>query len=535
MMAFSGKDKAGTMMTTSGASAYNLLWEDSLSECADRRLKVEEGGVIPDWLNGALVRNGPACFGTEDRKYLHLFDGLAKLTKYDFSAGEMTFSARFIRSSWYKSIVEEGRMPPSVTTGPVAPPFSLLDNIAAGLTSQAFDNTPVNIHQIGGQGGKWVAITDAPVAVEFDPKTLETIGRIAYSDGITSSKAAVELFSTAHPHTRANGDTINYFLELNPLGSNMAMIVKTDKNLRRTVIGSVPLSHIPYIHDISITDKYAVICLWPLRSDPLKLFNGQGFLPQLEWQWLGPEQGTRILVFDLDKERGEPVAEYSSPAMFAYHHVNAYDTADGNVVFDISGYTTPGIVNGDHLFALLPNVKDPEQRKLQERDAKWFRYTLPISTQRRGLVKPVELKAVCSAGRQYTSELVTISPRMQRRLYRFSYGFTGFAGDEGFEDWALVKLDHAAAAALHTERKEGSPTTALIWRQPQCFPSEAIFVHREGAEDEDDGVVLSQVYDSSRKDSFLLLLDAKTMTEIARCYLGMVCPASFHGKWISSS
>lgn len=528
--------RASPLPTPTPSSAYNRLWEDSLSECSSRGLKAEKGGAIPPWLKGSLIRNGPGCFGTDERKYLHLFDGLAKLTKFDFSgnADDPTFSARFIRSTWHKSIVEEGRMPPSVTTGPVSPPFSLLDNIAGAISPTAFDNVPVNIHQLGGQGGKWVAVTDAPVALEFNPQTLETVGRIAYRDAVTSSKAGVELFSTAHPHTSADGDTINYFLELNPLGSNTAMIVKTDNSLHRNVVGKVSLNHIPYVHDISITDKYAVLCLWPFKMDPLKLFNGRGFLPQLEWQWEGNDQGTRILVFDLSKERSEPVAEYSAPAMFAYHHINAFDTPAGDIVFDVSGYTSPGIVNGDHLFALLPNVKDPVQRRLQERDAKWFRYSLPLSFQRRGMVKPVELKAVCSGGKQFTSELVTISPRMQRRPHRYSYGFTGFAGDAGFEDWALVKLDHAAAAAAAaaSSSSTATATTAQVWQQPNCFPSEPIFVHREGGEDEDDGVVLSQVYDATRQDSFLLLLDAKTMTELARCYLGMICPVSFHGKWI---
>ena len=74
-----------------------------------------------------------------------------------------------------------------------------------------------------------------------------------------------------------------------------------------------------------------------------------------------------------------------------------------------------------------------------------------------------------------------------------------------------------------------------LWKAPHCFPSEPIMVPSgEGGEDaEDDGVVLSQCYDAAREESFLLVLDAKDMTELARAYLGMVCPSSFHGRWMA--
>ena len=522
-------------------SSYNRLWEDSMAESPPKTLKVEQGGAIPSWLKGTLIRNGPGCFGTNERKYLHLFDGLAKLTRFAFSGAgdEIIFSAKFIRSNFFQKIVGENCMPPSVTTGPVSPPWSLLESIqGAFMPTVTFDNTPVNIHQMGGPGGRLVAVTDAPVAMEFDPATLETIGRVTYKDAITSgSLASKELFSTAHPHTSREGYTINYFLELDPLGSNAALIVQTDKEMRRKVVGKVPINFIPYIHDISVTDTKAVLCIWPFRVNQLSLFNGKGFLPQLDWK---VEDGTKILIFDLDKTDAGPIAEYQAPAMFAYHHVNAWDTPSGDVVFDVSGYKTPGIVNGEHLFALLPNVKDPSKRGLQESDASWFRYTIPLSVQKRGLVSPVELKAVLE-GQKFTAELVTINPRFQRRENRYSYGFTGFAGvgadRGGFLEWGIVKLDHQAAHRVAAEQLLFRPTTAQVWKQPHCYPSEPIMVPHPcdvtSVAGEDDGVVLSQVYDADRQDSFLLVLDAKSMTELARVYLGMVCPASFHGKWIA--
>jgi hypothetical protein len=87
---------------------------------------------------------------------------------------------------------------------------------------------PVNIHKLGGKS--YVAVTDAPVQIEFDPLTLKTIGRKCYLSSIVSP-GGIELFSTAHPHLIKDRVHIsdaeskdamkyysyNYFLEMRPL------------------------------------------------------------------------------------------------------------------------------------------------------------------------------------------------------------------------------------------------------------------------------------------------------------------------------
>lgn len=533
------------------SKGFNLLFTDSLEECTGRRLQFDSGSKVPVWLwgRGSLLRNGPGRWTTDKRKYLHLFDGLAKLTKYKFSSdGSVEFSTSFIKSEWYNKTVAGNTLPPSVTTGPVSPPFNLLESIQSVLFSTQFDNVPVNVHQLGGKEGIWVGITDAPVAVEFDPTTLSTKSRVVYQNPI-SSLGGQELFSTAHPQTDKEGRTVNYFLELNVVKGNDALIVRTDSSLRREVIGRVPVGPIgiPYVHDISITDNYAVLCIWPLRTEIGALVTGKGFLPQLEWK-PKEQRETKIYLFDLNAASSggslAPISTFHAPALFAYHHINAFEKDESGqqfVVFDVSGYDSPAIVNGANGFAYLDNVKDPVRRQLQERDAKWYRFELPVVTpDKQGVVVPRELLAVDEHGKEFTSELVTINPIFARKPYRYSYGFTGFA-DPGndqttFLEWAIVKLDHHQAASS-VSSESPREATVKIWKQPGCYPSEPIFVPRDsGASSaavdcEDDGVLLSQVLDGTRGESFLLVLDAASMTELGRCYVGMACPASFHGLW----
>lgn len=558
--------------------ALHRIFADSPCEVDSKELEVE--GTFPSWLQGgALLRNGPGMFGTESRRYNHVFDGLAKLTRYSLieKDGEqrIKFSAKFIKSNMYKGIVEESTVPPSVTTGPVSPEWSTREGIWAAVNSKAFDNVPVNLHQLGGKEGPWVGVTDAPIAVEFDPVTLETKGRREYGPAgsakarFTGARSDVklggyELFSTAHPKTTADGQaTVNYFLEAG-ITTNTALVIKVNSDLERSIVGRVPLGfgQIPYVHEISLAgDKYAVLCIFPLTANPSKMANGKGFLPQLEWK--SEEQGGRTLihVFDLEAvgkayEQGQkrpdlaPIASYEGPPQFAYHHVNAFiDDETNQLVLDLSAYNTPDIISGEGAFAYIDVVTDAtRRRKVMAKAAETYRYTLPLPVvgEVRDIravpvpvpVQPVVLPAVDKEGKRYDSELLRIHPQYLGQVYRYSYGFTAYAGEGDREgnwlEWAVVKLDTVAAARGDTTN------TAKVWKQRGVFTAEPIFVPQPGQgearkDKEDDGVLLVQCYDTAKQDSFLLCLDATTMTELGRAYTGMPCPISFHGQWLPPS
>ena len=48
---------------------------------------------------------------------------------------------------------------------------------------------------------------------------------------------------------------------------------------------------------------------------------------------------------------------------------------------------------------------------------------------------------------------------------------------------------------------------------------------------EDEGILLTVVFDGESNKSFLLLLDGLTFTEVDRAYLPTFVPFSFHGSW----
>lgn len=75
------------------------------------------------------------------------------------------------------------------------------------------------------------------------------------------------------------------------------------------------------------------------------------------------------------------------------------------------------------------------------------------------------------------------------------------------------------------------------WKMNEyTYPGEAQFIPRPGATEEDDGVLLSTVTDvrSDHKD-FLLVLNAKTMTEIGRATIDAHLPILIHNLFIPSN
>jgi carotenoid cleavage dioxygenase-like enzyme len=109
-------------------------------------------------------------------------------------------------------------------------------------------------------------------------------------------------------------------------------------------------------------------------------------------------------------------------------------------------------------------------------------------------------------------------PRMNTKPYRVMYA-CGMRPDE--PDWLneLVKFD-VESRDLRT------------WHEPGTYPGEPVFVGRPGREVEDDGVILSVVFDSATSRSFLLVLDAASFEEQARAEAPHHIPFGFHGQFM---
>jgi beta,beta-carotene 9',10'-dioxygenase len=185
-----------------------------------------------------------------------------------------------------------------------------------------------------------------------------------------------------------------------------------------------------------------------------------------------------------------------SRAVFAFHYVNAFEAGD-EVVVDIVAFPDSGVI--DQLY--LERLRSAE----------------PVTAT--GKLTRFRIGSRGDAPDETLSEARIECPRMNyRRCAGRRYRDVYAAGNEvpgKFID-TLVKLDLAH-------------TATSSWSEEGCDPGEPVCVATPEAADEDDGVILSVVLDAKKGASFLRILDASSVRELARAEVSHHIPFGFHG------
>lgn len=441
-------------------------------------------GALPDWLEGSLVRTGPAGFEIGERPLRHWFDGLAMLHAFSFANGDVSYANRWLRSEAWRD-AQSGEM--TLSEFATDPCRSIFRRAMTMFSPGVSDNANVNVTRLG---ERFLSMTETPMPVEFDPRTLETVG-----PGPVAEKAD-GLLTTAHPHHDHRRDAlINYATRFSRTSTYRVYARRADEATRR-VLADVKTRHPAYMHSFGMTERWVVLAEFPLVVDPLRLaFSGRPFIENYRWE---PERGTRIRLIPLDG--GEPLGPFEADPFFCFHHINAFERDDGNVVVDLCAYEDASVIDALYL--------DPLRRAQK----------LPGVRPRRLTVAP-EGGAVSSEELADTDfELPRINYRRHNgRPYRHAWGVRA---DGAWLD-TVVKLD------VHTGE-------VAAWSEEGCFPGEPVFVPAPGAGAEDEGVLLSVVLEPDREASSLLVLDAATLTEVARAAVPHHIPHSFHGQYFGA-
>jgi carotenoid cleavage dioxygenase-like enzyme len=442
-------------------------------------------GKMPQWLAGSLYRTGPAKFEIGDQKYHHWFDGLAMLHRFSFDNGKVNYANKFLRSSAYTEGMEKGKI--SYSEFATDPCQSIFKKVATSFMPDKHGrlaNANVNILRLGDD---FVAMTETPLPVRFEPETLETLGVMAFPDKTAG------MITTAHPHyDRATKSWLNYLTHFS--AHSEYNIYAFDARGRR-LIGSYPVQEPAYMHSFATTENYIILAEFPLVVNPLNmLLGGKPFIENFVWK---PGLGTNFVV--MSKEDGQVTGTYQADAFFAFHHINAFEKA-GDIFIDISAYPDAGIVQQ----FCLENLLGPQGGALK---SQFRRYHLPAGDK-------------TASYEQITDEQIDL-PRINfarngAREYRFAYG-------------ASQNKDRPADFLDQIVKIDTVERLAKIWFENGTYPGEPVFVAAPGAGDEDEGVILSVVLDSNQGKSFLLVLDAKPFTEVARVELPHHVPFGFHG------
>src|SRR3954449_13117054 len=124
-------------------------------------------GPPPPWLEATLVRNGPARF---DQGRRHWFDGLAMLHRFATGDGRVSYANRFLRTNAFAA-AQEGRI--GYREFASDPCRSLFRRVTSVFQPGFTDNAVVNVVR---SGEEFLALTETPMPVRFDPHTLDTLG-----------------------------------------------------------------------------------------------------------------------------------------------------------------------------------------------------------------------------------------------------------------------------------------------------------------------------------------------------------------------
>jgi carotenoid cleavage dioxygenase-like enzyme len=275
-------------------------------EVRDRRLTVD--GAVPSWLDGALIRNGPAQFETADGRVNHWFDGLAMLRRFGFDDGDVRYTNRFLRTEAYRSRTSGGVAAAEFGTGPT----SLLRRLRSLVLPVATDNANVTVARLG---GRYVALTETPKMVGFDPETLVTFGPRTFEDGVPGQWTAAHV-----EHDRQRREAIGLTVRFGRR-SSYHLYRLGDGDQTREEFARFRVDRPAYVHSVGLTDRHVVVPETPFTADPRRFLSldVDSFVDAFEWDDDAP---ARFVVVD---RRDGSVTTVTAPSFFFFHTANAFD------------------------------------------------------------------------------------------------------------------------------------------------------------------------------------------------------------------
>jgi carotenoid cleavage dioxygenase len=268
-------------------------------------------------------------------------------------------------------------------------------------------------------------------------------------------------------------------------------VVGIDGRVRRTV--DIPVGGPVSIHDMSLTSTFAVIYDLPVVFSPEAVAEGSAF----PYRW-SDDYESRVGLLPLEGS-AEDVVWCDVDPCYVFHPMNAYDE-DGAVIVDL--------VRHPKMFAT--HLIGPDEGA-------------PVLERWR--IDPGGGKVVTQLLDDRPQEFPRVDERVVGRRNRYGYSA------------ALDNKDEAGLSMGGALIKHDLSTGASEIRSLRGGAGEAVFVPESTASGEDDGFVLSLVYDTEREASDLLVLHAQDFTgdPVAVVHLPVRVPYGFHGNWAADA
>lgn len=448
-------------------------------------------GEIPQGLQGTFFRNGPGLLDVNNMPIHHPFDGDGMVSAISFQNGRVHFCNRFVRTEGYLKEQEAGKILYRGVFGTQKP---------GGWLSNLFDLKLKNIANtnIIYWGGKLLALWEAAEPHRLDPHTLETIG-IDRLEGLIEPGGAFGAHPWIDPSCEMDGGNsclVNFSLK--PGLSTTINIYEFDaagKLLRRHA-HSIP--GFAFVHDFAITPHYCIFFQNPVTLNPLPfLFGVRGAGESIQFH---PHKPTKIVV--IGRTSPYEVKTLETQSGFVFHHANAFEIEDKICVDSICYQSFPEVEPNSDYKEVNFEALDPGQL---------WRFTVDLQGNQ---VQSQVIEERCC-------EFPSIHPDNVGRPYRYLFIGAAHNATGNAPLQAILKLD------LETQTRQ------LYSFAPQGFIGEPVFVPKPDAQQEDEGWVLSVVYDASHHRSDVVILDGQDLNRgpVATVHLKHHIPYGLHGSW----
>ena len=365
----------------------------------------------------------------------------------------------------------EQRAGKAVWSGLLEPPQ--MDNPHGRVKNTA--NTALVWH-----AGQFLALWEGGAPHAIKTPNLETIGEYTYNGKLNSA-------FTAHPKVDpVTGEMMFFGYGFAPPYLKYS-VVSAKGELLRTVPIDIPMAVM--MHDFAITENYTIFMDLPLTFSVERMKRGE---PMMMFERDKPSR------FGIVPRHGDNsnIRWFECPACYVFHTLNAYEEGDEVVLMACRMNSTTVFMSGDSQ-GDVPYLHQ-------------WRFNLLTGTVREEILDDVG------------TEFPRINENLLGRKTRYGYAGRIPKSSEVFFD-GVIKYDFSTGESQIHEFGRGRSG------------SEAVFVPRPGANSEDDGWLVTFVYDTCEDSSELVVVNAQDMKAepVARVLLPQRVPYGFHGAWLS--
>lgn len=331
--------------------------------------------------------------------------------------------------------------------------------------------------------GKLLSLGEAGLPYIIRPTDLSTVGPFSFNDKL---KGAM----TAHPKVDPVSGEM-FFFGYNAVRPYLTYY-RVDTTGELVQKEEIETTSAALMHDFAITENFVIFMQFPIVFSWWAMLTGN-HIP-FKWRDSAP---SRIGVMPKTGNSASMQWFDVDPA-FAFHVMNAYEEGE-TVILDVARYERLWVKNSSDF----------------DYPAHLSRYTLDRETGRSSVRKLNETRM----------EFPQINRKFAGRLNRFGYSLAiGMVG-EGKD------MHETVSGVMKYDLQTGE--TQKLETGGQYLPAEPFFVPAANATNEDDGYLLTFVYDANKDSTSLWIIDAHQITNVlAKVHLQARVPQGFHGLWL---